>query len=322
MHRIHISLILVLVSVWGYGQKQDSLTEKIKTVLADKFPATRVLNLEYQQLAPYKTTLKTATGNTSQEIKIKQLEQVRFNANIDLFKKQQWVLSTSLYYQYTSFNGQNQLQQPLAVNSFSGDFHYHSTSLNLSHFTRLFHKPAIFNASISVNGSEEHFERVKGFLTGVVVLKHTAETTISLGVIAILEPSVEIPILPVFTYERRFHNQWVLDIALPQKIMLRKPLFDHSRISLGTQINTTSFYMYDNPKQTYEFRQLEINSGVTYERNMGHSIIATLKTGMQNTFNSRIFEKQKSFKNYAIENTPKPSFYLSAGISFNPFYKK
>lgn len=315
-------MLVGLSCVVGYGQKNDSLTEKVKSALADKFPSTRVLNLEYQQLSPYKTNLKTADGGSSHEIKIKQLEQLRFDANIELIKKQQWILSTSLHYQYTSFNGQSQLPPPSVLNSFSGDFHYHSTALNLTHFRRLFGKPAIFNASISADGSEKHFERARGFLTGVVVLKHTAETTISLGVIAILEPSVEIPVLPVFTYERRFERQWVLDVALPQKVMLRKKLFEHSRISMGSQLNKTSFYMYENPNQTYEFRQLEINSGFTYERNLGHSIIASVKTGMQNTFNSRIFEKQKSFKNYVLENNPKPSFYLNVGMSFNPFYKK
>ncbi|WP_430613415.1 DUF6268 family outer membrane beta-barrel protein [Flavobacterium sp. JP2137] len=322
MQRALICIGVILWVVSAQAQQYDSLTQKMKRALADKFPSTRILNVEYKQLAPYKTTLETKDGQQVQDYKIKSFEQLRFDANIPLVKRPQWVWSASVHYQYTSFDGQLENQQPGRLNSFSGDFHYHSSGLNLTHFRRLFNKPAIFNASVHVDGSEQHFERVRGLLTGVVVLKHTAETTISLGVLAILEPSVELPILPVFSYERRFENQWTLDITLPQKVMLRKQLFDHSRISMGSQLNKTSFYSYDQPSGTHEFRQLEINSGITYERTFGHALIATIKTGMQNTFNARIFEKEKSFKNYAVENSPKPSFYLSAGISYNPFAKK
>lgn len=321
MYKSTIGLLFCLSSFWSYAQ-QDSLTRKVKAALADKFPSTRVLNIEYKQLAPYNTTMRLAGSQESQQYKIKQLEQFRFDGNFELLKRRQWVLSTSLHYQLTSFNGSAAVQKPFVINSFSGDFHYQSIGMNLTHFKRLFNKPAVFNATISVDGSEQHFERVKGALSGILVVKHTAETTISLGVIAILEPSVQVPVLPVFSYVRRFQNDWELDMTLPQRIYLKKQFLEHSRLSLGSQLNKTSFYIYDNPAHTYEFRQLEINSGVVYERIFGGAFIGTLKAGIQNVFDSRIFEKEKSFKNYTIDNTPKPSFYINAGVSFNPFYKK
>jgi len=67
---------------------------------------------------------------------------------------------------------------------------------------------------------------------------------------------------------------------------------------------------------------MEINSGLTYEHNLGRSFIATVKSGMKTISGSRIFEKKERQNNYVWEASADPSFYLSLGLSFNPFAKK
>lgn len=80
------------------------------------------------------------------------------------------------------------------------------------------------------------------------------------------------------------------DILLPRKIMLRKNILTNGRLSLGTEMDTTTFYLYPTGKK-YEFRQLEINSGVVYEHNLGNNVIGTIKTGLRATPSSRILIK-------------------------------
>ena len=101
---------------------------------------------------------------------------------------------------------------------------------------------------------------------------------------------------------------------------MRKNVFQNGRLSLGTELGGTSFYLYSNTKR-YEYRQVEINSGATYEHTLGANIIGTLKTGIRAAPSSRIFEKQESFNNFMFEANAKPSFYFNVGISYNPFGK-
>lgn len=90
---------------------------------------------------------------------------------------------------------------------------------------------------------------------------------------------------------------------------MRKNVFQHGRLSLGTELDGTSFYLYSHTKR-YEYRQVEINSGAIYEHKLGVNLIGTFKTGLRATPSSRIFEKQESFNNFIFEGNAKSSFYL------------
>ena len=159
-------------------------------------------------------------------------------------------------------------------------------------------------------------------LTSSVLVTANAKTTLTLGLAAFIDPSGQIPVLPlpVITYKHNFDNGWTADIILPSKIMMRKNIFTNGRFSVGTEMDNTSFYIYQDNKK-YEFRQLEINSGVMYEHKLGGNFIGTFKTGMRATPNARIFNKEDSFKDYIFEANAKPSFYFNVGISYNPFGK-
>ena len=157
-------------------------------------------------------------------------------------------------------------------------------------------------------------------LTASLVLKATADTKMTVGLAMIIDPSSQVPAMPIFTYEHRFNNGWVADIILPKKVVMRKDVFKNGRLSLGTEMDGTNFYLYPDGKR-YEFRQLEINSGAMYEHKLGNNLIGTLKAGLRATPSSRIFAKEDSFKDYIFDMNAKPSFYFNVGISYNPFGK-
>lgn len=157
-------------------------------------------------------------------------------------------------------------------------------------------------------------------ITGSLILKANAKTKITLGIAILIDPNSPVPALPIFTYEHKFDNGWTADVLLPKKILIRKDIFSNGRISLGTEMDNTSFYLYPSGKK-YEFRQLEINSGAIYGHHLGGNFIGTLKTGLRATPSSRIFEKKESQKDYIFESNAKPSFYFNLGLSYNPFGK-
>ncbi|WP_326984051.1 DUF6268 family outer membrane beta-barrel protein [Chryseobacterium sp. MYb264] len=302
-----------------HAQKKDSIPQKVMAFVTDKFPQTRDFNVEFTQLTPYQYSSQLHDADLPDN-KVKNFQQVKANANIYFIKNRKWMFSTALQYRFTGM----ELENPISVFSeergTKENFHYHSETFSVTHFSKLFNKVAIYSANVSVDGSDKHFERFRGMLTGSIVLKANAKTKMTLGVAVIVDPSAQVPALPIFTYENKFNNGWVADIILPKKVMIRKDIFLNGRISLGTEMDNTSFYIYQSDK-TYEYRQLEINSGATYEHHLGGNFIGTFKTGLRMTPNARLFEKQESFKDYIFKAKYDPSFYFNIGISYNPFGK-
>lgn len=316
--------ILVPLAIFPYksiinAQKKDSIPQKVIAFVTDKFPQTRDFNLEYTQTASYKYSSKLQ-GSDLPDNKVKNFSQVRANANIYFIKNRKWFLNTALNYRYTSINTENPVFLFSSDNNTKSDFHYHSEAVSLTYLSKLFNKAAVYSATASVDGSDKHFERIRGMLTGVLVLKADSKTKMTLGLAVFIDPSTQVPVMPIFTYEHKFNNGWIADVILPQKVLIRKNIFSNGRVSLGSEMDNTSFYLYNTDKR-YELRQLEINSGIIYEHNLGSSFIATLKTGMKTTPNSRIFEKQESFNDYIFQAKPKSSFYFNVGVSYNPFGK-
>lgn len=301
------------------AQKRDSIPQKVIAFYTDKFPQIRNFNLEYTQLTPYNYS-SALQGKELPDNKVENFSQVNANATIYFIKNKKWMLSTALNYRFTSIETENPNSVFSGENNNKGDFHYHSEALNFLYFSRLFNKIMVYSATASVDGSDQHFERVRGMATGMIILKANAKTKVSVGLAVLIDPSSQIPVLPIFNYEHKFDNGWVADIILPKKVMIRKDVFSNGRISFGTDMDNSSFYLY-NSNKTYEFRQISINSGATYEHNLGSNFIGTLKTGLRAMPKARIFDKEESFKNYIFEANTKPSFYFNVGISYNPFGK-
>lgn len=299
------------------AQKKDSIPLKVRAFFADKFPQNRDLIVDFTQTAPYKFSSELQ-GADLPDNRVKSFQQIRAGANMYFIKKKNWLLGTSLNYRYISMNTESPVEPGAEKQEKS--FHYHSEAVNFNYFSRLFNKTAIYTASVSVDGSNQHFERARGTVTASVILKATPKTKMIIGIAGFIDPSTQIPVLPIFTYENKFNNGWVLDILLPKKMMIRKDIFDNGRISLGTEIDNTNFYLYRNSR-TYEFRQVELNSGAMYEHNLGGNFIGILKTGIRAVPRARVFDKEESFKDYIFEAKYQPSFYLNVGISYNPFGK-
>lgn len=310
-----VSSVLILSNVVCFAQKRDSIPEKAKAFIADKFPMARALNLEYNLVSPYRYTSKFL-GAAQPEGKLENLYQLKASANINFITSKRWSLGTILGYRYISAKLENTQERK--------DFHYHSESLNLSHFSKLFGKTAMYTASAVVDGTEQHFERVRGVLTATLVLKATRATQMTVGLIGLIDPGALVPVFPSFSYKHQFSGGWTADVILPKGILMRKNVFENGRFSIGSELENTFFYLYglDQTGRTYSLNQMEINSGFTYEHYLGNSFVATFKTGMKNVVDAKIFEKSEAQRDYIFKASPEPSLYFNVGLSFNPFGKK
>lgn len=302
--------------------KKDSLNfpKKVVAFAADKFAITRPLNIEFTQTAPF-SFKSEKDGIRLPESKANRFHQVKVSANINLIKRKTWLLGTTLGYRLTSTEAE--IDQIGASNiTTSNDFSYLFSSLNLTYFSSLLGKRVFYSSILMVDGSNKHFERVKGIFTGTMVLKANQRTKMTAGFLISIDPSAPTPFVPTFSYEHKFNNGLIADLVLPRSVYLRKFVFNHNgRISFGSELDRTAFYLYnlDGTNQKYEYGQMDINSGLTYEHAIGRHFMLTAKSGMKYTPSGRIFKKEDSFAAPVYKITPDPVFYFNIGISFNPF---
>jgi hypothetical protein len=317
-----LSFGMLILSVGSFSQSKDSLstTKRVETYAADKFAVSRPLNIEFIYSAPYNYTSERE-GKPLPESRVTGFSQLKISSNFNFIKKRRWLLGATLGYRFTSVGADITDAATGGVTTSENDFHYFFSSLNFSYFSTLFNKRTIYTSSILFDGSEKHVERVKGLITGTMILKANQRTKLAVGMLVNIDPSVQTPFLPTFSYEHKFSSGLVADIAFPRNIYLRKYVFGNGRVSLGAEVDRPSFYVYniDSSAQRYEYRQLDINSGLTYEHLIVKYFVLTAKTGMKLTTTGRLFRKEDSFNSPVFKTSPDPTFYFNIGVSFNPF---
>ena len=307
------------------AQEQDTIKKSMQAAIADKFPFARVFDVKYVQYLPQDFDSELLDDDFISG-RIKNRSKVNIAANIPVIRKAKWNITASASYKYESLELEQvkntEAAQPVYDKKY--DFHYISAALSFTGFTTLFKKPFIYNASFIADGTERDAQRIKGFVGGSIVLKANAKTKMSVGVIVLIDPTSPVPAAPVFTLEHKFNSGWIADIILPQRAFIKHDVFTNGRISLGSELISDGFYMSSSQPgfaKVYDYRQLEVRSGVTYEHWFSNSLIGTFKAGLANVFNSRISERGESTNDYIFSTTQNGTGYFSLGFSFNPFVK-
>lgn len=319
-------LLITFASIKAQGNI-DSLQQKAVKGIKEKFPRTRILNFEYGQSLTRDFEAKLF-DEQFQDGEIKTQQNFNASANIPLYKTRKWSLTASANYQFTEFEFEN-INNTSSTSTFEQNgivsFHNFSTALSSTYFSSLFKKPVIYNASVIVDGNDEGFERIKGLVGLSFIMKRTARTTITLGAIVFVDPTSQIPFFPTFTYNHRFKNsKWELDFILPQRLLLRRPIGNNGRFSIGSTFGSTGFYVnVDSPgfPDVFEYSQLEIKSGLIYEHRFSDYLIGTFQGGLQNFISNRLTEKGEPTQDFIYENSQDATGYFQVGFSIDPFAK-
>lgn len=321
-----ICVLFVCVSLSAVAQEKDTPAKTVVKVITDKFPTTRILDVQYEQLGPTNFDSKLF-GDRFEKGRIDSHDRLKVAINVPFFTShsKRFVLTSSLRYKYETYDFGDiyKVNSTIPFTREKEEIHFFAAALSGTYISTLFHKPIIYNATATVDGNQENVQRVKGFVTANVVLKRTANTTITVGALVMLDPSSIIPLTPLFTYNHKFENsKWDVDFILPQRILFRRGLLENGRISLGTELNSESFYLNldtQSLKGVYELNQLELKSGITYEYRFSSKIIGTVKAGVNNVLSTRITEKGERTNRYVYDQKEDPQGYFRFGISYNPF---
>lgn len=324
-----ISVLIVFTSLHTMAQEKEPGIKTFGKAIVDKFPTTRTFDVQYEQLGPsnYNSDLfgdKFERGRFESHNRFK----AAFNLPFYTTKSKRFALISSLRYKYESYEF-GDIYNYNSAQTYSRDrqeFHYWAGDLTATYMSSLFKKPIIYSGTISFDGNEDDFQRVKGFASAVLVLKRTPSTTITIGALALLDPSSIVPVTPLFSINHKFKDsKWDMDFILPQRLLFRRELLENGRISLGTELNSESFYLNLNSSNlngVYELNQLELKSGITYEYCFTPKLISFVKAGVNNVVSTRITEKGERTNRYVYDQKEDAQGYFRIGVSYNLFKQK
>ncbi|MBP4136708.1 hypothetical protein [Flavobacterium geliluteum] len=321
-----ITIFFVCLSLTVVAQDKETTMKTFGKAITDKFPNTRTFDVQYEQLGPSNFSSKLF-GEPFERGRIESHTRLRgaFNMPFYVSNSKRFIATGSLRYKYESYDFGETYSAGSTVAYSRGiqNIHYLAAALSATYMATLFRKPIIYNATVTADGNHENVQRIKGFFTANLVLRKTQNTTITVGALAMLDPSAIIPVTPLFTYNHKFENsKWDVDFILPQRLLFRRQLLENGRIGLGTELNSENFYLnLKGPtiNGIYELSQLELKSGITYEYHILPGLIGTLKAGVNNVLNTRITERGERTNKYIYDQKEDAQGYFRLGLSYNPF---
>lgn len=254
----------------------------------------------------------------------------RANINLPVFAKNRNVFNVSLNYSYQFQQYGNVEPVNTQGTAAEGDKELSTNTygFGLSYVRNdsLFHLPVVYSLTVAgVTATSGAIQKMSYMANVMFNLKRTPVTSLSLGAIIIIDPSLTMPFIPVLSYYRRLQSsQLELLIDMPQRAILRKQFNKKSWITLGTEVaNSVSFLdlgRYSLPTTT-NYSTFELKNGLNFEYEIAPKVVAGIGGGIFTTVSSRMFKATGRSNEYFIRDRTKPAPYLNISISFLPFMR-
>ncbi|WP_437922141.1 hypothetical protein [Sphingobacterium sp. LRF_L2] len=314
-------LILFLLPAFSKAQKLDSISRKKIRTIIERFPSTRTLGVQYERFE--RSDFENVSFGEQTDGKLNYMERFKASANLPVFNiNKKLLFSVSGLYTQTKGEFERSDDQNMTL-SHQFDLKYWSASAGTTYITSFKKKMLIFTGSLITDGNENDIQRVRGLVTGTLLLKRSANEKFSVGVIGLVDQSSRIPAIPMLGYERLLGDSpWTLDVFFPKKLMLERKVSRHGLLFVGTEIfNDRNFFQLNtgNFDGVYEYNKTTLQSGITYEHRFFGRLYVMLRTGVSDIINARIVEVGERASNYVSENKQNTTFYTNVGISYSLF---
>lgn len=187
----------------------------------------------------------------------------------------------------------------------------------------LFGHMVIYSANVSAfTGDMVTLNKMSLMLTGMMVLKQTKQTSLLAGVIVLVDPTSNIPAIPMMMYTRRLPNNFDLNITLPQQLMLRKTFNKRVWASFGTTLSSsTSFFSFSSPiiPRAANFSTLDLKTGPGVEYRLTKKLIAGFSGGLWTPIMYRQTKRWEKTNNWFFNGKADTTPYMNLSISLLPF---
>lgn len=190
----------------------------------------------------------------------------------------------------------------------------------------LFNRPVFYSASIAGYTDELNaIHRITYSGSISFPFKRTATTSLTLGLVAIIDPSSPVPAAPFVSYWHKFSESGLeLFIDMPSRLLVRKQLSQKSWVNLGTELNNSfAFFNFKSSilPENAMYSTLELKSGPSFEYLASKKLILGISGGVISTLSSRLFRRDDKPSDYFIKNKMGAAPYLNFSVSFLPFGK-
>ncbi|WP_130735170.1 hypothetical protein [Flavobacterium sp. J27] len=235
-------------------------------------------------------------------------------------------LSASVYYTYTALELKDSINtlpntslEPLTSNKSTFDL-----ALNYSRSDKIFNHPIIY--SLVARGISDGFNSFRRFnFNGSfnLPIKKTQNTSFSVGLLVLIDPSSPVPVEPIVNYYHKFMASGIeLIVDLPNGINVKKEVAKNAWFIVGSnQHSYSTFYnRYTgllNGKVSYN--TIELKNGASFEYLFAKNIMFSLSGGYNSFFSSKIFKDGERYNTASITSDTKGSFYINAGLSVLTF---
>lgn len=190
----------------------------------------------------------------------------------------------------------------------------------------IFSRP--FNYTGSISGITDEFASIKrlNYLGTITTpIKRTPFTSLTVGMVVILDPSAVSPVIPIISYWHKYEGSDLeLFVDLPSRIALRKQLTKRSWTSIGSDLGGSLFFFDLNEPmlpQSTAFASVDLRSGATFEYLLTKKLIVGVNGGIYNSFSPRMFKRDEKPTDYFYKSKNAAVPFVSFSISFLPFLK-
>lgn len=234
-------------------------------------------------------------------------------------------LSATVFYTYTAIelkditNLTDSQLMPL-----TSDRNTIDVAVNYSRSDRIFNHPIIY--SLVARGISDNLNSVKRFnFNGSFTLpiKKTENSSFSVGLLVLIDPSSPIPVEPIINYYHKFLSSGLeLIVDIPTGINLKKEVTRNAWVILGS--NQSSFSTFYNGRNNLldgkvSYNTIELKSGAAFEYLFAKNIMLSVGGGINNYFSSRLFKDGEHYSNASFTSDNTSAGYVNAGISLLSF---
>lgn len=230
-------------------------------------------------------------------------------------------LSATVFYTYTSLK-LKETTGPIAAQT--TDKSTFDLALNYSRSDKIFNRQVIY--SLVGRAISDDLNSIRRFnLNGSITLpiRKNENTSFSLGLLAVIDPSSPLPIEPIVNYYHKFiHTGFELLVDLPNGANLKKAVAKNAWVSIGSnQTSYSLFYDYHNAylDGKLSYNTIELKSGAAFEYLFAKNFMVSIGGGINSFLASRVFREGERYNSASIRSSNKNSPYINVGLSLLTF---
>ncbi|OQP39943.1 hypothetical protein A4H97_17145 [Niastella yeongjuensis] len=312
-----------MVSTSSIHAEADTLGVS-KKELAIRYPGLRQFNISANSFGYSDFDAKLNDKNFAGG-KVK-TERISASINTPAIKWKGNALSATIYYTYTSLKLKditNELSDeqlaPLTTNNNTIDL-----ALNYSRSDRIFNHQFIY--SLVARGISDGINSVRRFnFNGSLCLPlvRKENTTFSVGLLVLIDPSSPIPVEPIVNYYHKFTSSGIeLIVDLPNGINVKKEVAKNAWLMVGSnQQSYSTFYNQHNSflNGKISYNTIELKNGVAFEYLFVKNIMLSIRQGVNNILSSKIFRNGEDYGSASITSKNKIAAYVNVSLSLLSF---